>query len=67
MVITETKNYKNQEEVYNNNRPLYNAMRKYNLSKQCFPNTHFKPFKNEIWFAIFTAYISRGGILPLQT
>ena len=47
MVITETKNYKNQEEVYNNNRPLYNAMRKYNLIKQCFPNTHFKPFKND--------------------
>lgn len=42
-ILEETKQYKNQEEVYNKNRPLYNAMRKFRLVKECFPKTHFKP------------------------
>lgn len=46
-ILEETKQYKNQEEVYNKNRPLYNAMRKFRLVKECFPKTKFKPKTKE--------------------
>ena len=46
-ILEETKQYKNQEELYNNNRPLYNAMRKFRLVKECFPKTKFKPKTKE--------------------
>ena len=46
-IIEETKQYKNQEEVYNKNRPLYNAMRRFRVVKECFPKTHFKPKTTE--------------------
>ena len=42
-IIEETKQYKNQEEVRSKNRPLYNAMRRLRVVKDCFPKTHFKP------------------------
>lgn len=47
IILEETKQYKNQEEVYNKNRPLYNAMRKFRLVKECFPKTKFKPKTKE--------------------
>ena len=47
IILEETKQYKNQEDLYNNNRPLYNAMRKFRLVKECFPKTKFKPKTKE--------------------
>lgn len=47
IILEETKQYKNQEDLYNNNRPLYNAMRKFKLVRECFPKTKFKPKTKE--------------------
>ena len=46
-VIEETKKYKNQQELYKNNRTLYNAMIRYRMVKECFPKTNFKPKVSE--------------------
>lgn len=41
-VILEAKKYKNQEQMYRENRVMYNKMVNYNLKKECFPNTNFR-------------------------
>ena len=41
-IILEAKKYKNQEEMYRENRTMYNKMIDLNLKKECFPNAKFR-------------------------
>ena len=41
-IILEAKKYKNQEEMYRENRVFYNYMINRGLKKECFPNTKFR-------------------------